>query len=134
MHVLIVDDDEATRFVVKRALGKMGGIQVSEASSGEDALGFLDVHSPDVVLSDYRMPGMSGIELLCLVRERHPHLARLLMSGTLHEDLLKLRAGQGCAEFIFEKPTTTETWAAILGTALGHLGVFPGREEVGASG
>ena len=133
MHVLVVDDDEGTRFVVKRALARLAGVKVSEAPSGEDALRLVAEEDPDVVLSDYRMGGMNGIELLCLVRERHPHVARLLMSGTLDEDLLKLRAGQGCAQFIFEKPLGMSAWEAILTTALGIV-AGPGPADVEGAG
>ena len=80
------------------------------------------------------MGGMNGIELLCLVRKRHPHVARVLMSGTLQEDLLKLRAGQGCAQFVFEKPVGMPAWEAILATSLGIVAGGPAdAEDAGAS-
>lgn len=118
MHVLLVDDDEATRFLIRRALEKRP-VRVSEAASVPEAMGILKAHRVDVILSDYRMPGQTGVDLLCHAQEAQPHAKRVLMSGTLQEDILKLAGGAACAHFIFEKPDRREAWHDLLKVALG---------------
>jgi len=88
-QLLIVDDEPDLRWVL-RGLFADEGFEVREASDGEDALRQLGSDAeqdrlPDVVLSDMRMPNVSGLELLREVRKRHPDLPVVLLSAV--EDL-----------------------------------------------
>jgi CheY-like chemotaxis protein len=78
--MLCVDDN---LFVLQMIESFMEGhFQVTLADSAEEGLNMLEVHGPfDIVLSDYDMPGMKGVEFLCLVAERWPETIRILMSG-----------------------------------------------------
>jgi CheY-like chemotaxis protein len=90
LHVLVVDDDEAIRGLVQLILIEAGH-RVSTARSGEQALGLIDEEVFDLILTDYRMPGMSGAELVGRVRE-HPHggdVPILLVTGTLDDGPLE---------------------------------------------
>ena len=67
MKILVVDDSKAMRMIVRRALRQCevpGGINVVEADSGVTALEQIAAEHPDLVLSDWNMPEMTGIELL----------------------------------------------------------------------
>lgn len=66
MRILIVDDSRAMRMMVKRVLGQVGmrDLELDEASNGREALEMIQANPPDLVLSDWNMPEMSGIELL----------------------------------------------------------------------
>jgi CheY-like chemotaxis protein len=79
-RALVVDDDplvlEATAAVVRSF-----GYSVRTAADGFDALRILREVLPDIILSDLRMPGMSGFELLSIVRRRFPHLPTIAISG-----------------------------------------------------
>src|SRR5687767_10214802 len=80
--VLLVDDDDSVRRVAAQSLRKMG-FRVVEATDGRAALLILE-KSDDVVeliLSDVRMPGLSGDQLADIVSQRWPHLPVLLTSG-----------------------------------------------------
>ena len=61
--VLIVDDNEAARLIMRRTLKVMGIDQVFESSNGQDALSKLMLGPVDLVISDWRMPGMTGLQL-----------------------------------------------------------------------
>lgn len=79
-HILVVDDEGAIRYSISKTLQRVG-YQVSSAASGEEALDLMDVHSFDVVLTDIRMPGLSGVELLARIKERAPDSIVILMTG-----------------------------------------------------
>ncbi|MCA8975414.1 MAG: sigma-54-dependent Fis family transcriptional regulator [Planctomycetes bacterium] len=79
-HILIVDDESDLRWVL-RGLFEDAGFVVAEAADGEEALSLVAEHVPDVVLSDVRMPKMSGDRLLHLLRQREPDLPVILLSA-----------------------------------------------------
>jgi two-component system NtrC family sensor kinase len=78
--VLIVDDDEHVRRALKRVL-KRARARLHEAPDADAALALLAVEPVTVVVSDYRMPGMSGVEFLRVVKERWPRVQRILLTG-----------------------------------------------------
>ena len=78
--VLVVDDDDSTREMLTMALLDEG-YRVEAAFDGDAALARIDARRPDLVLMDVRMPGLSGEELLQLLRERHPGLPVVLTSA-----------------------------------------------------
>jgi DNA-binding NtrC family response regulator len=81
--VLLVEDDEAVRATVRRMLDQQG-FAIIEAARGDDALAFSDAGDPDsltLLVTDTIIPGPGGIELADRVRERHPALRTLIMSG-----------------------------------------------------
>jgi DNA-binding NtrC family response regulator len=84
LQVLVVDDDDAVRETIAETLEEEG-FGVATASGAESALAALARARPDVVLSDIRMPGMDGLELLDLLRARAPDVDVLLM--TAYEDM-----------------------------------------------
>ncbi|WP_416235848.1 nitrogen regulation protein NR(I) [Salinisphaera orenii] len=80
----IVDDDESIRWVLERAL-KSAGIEVTSFPGGAELLDAIDDSAPDVLLTDIRMPGISGLDLLDRVNEIRPDLPIIIM--TAHSDL-----------------------------------------------
>lgn len=83
-EVWVVDDDRSIRWVLEKALAK-GGFQVESFDSPERILDVLGNSQPDVILSDIRMPGMDGLELLGRIHQRSPDLPVIIM--TAHSDL-----------------------------------------------
>jgi len=78
--VLVVDDDERIRSSLRRVLGRMA-CTVLEAPEAATALEILGREPVQVVVSDYRMPGMDGVEFLRIVKERYPATQRVLLTG-----------------------------------------------------
>lgn len=79
-HILVVDDEGAIRYSISKTLQRVG-YQVSAASSGEEALDMLGEQNFDVVLTDIRMPGLTGVELLAKIKEKAPDSIVILMTG-----------------------------------------------------
>lgn len=79
-HVLVVDDEGAIRYSVSKTLQRVG-YTVNEASTGEEALEVMKKERFDVVLTDIRMPGLTGVELLKRIKEVSPDAIVILMTG-----------------------------------------------------
>ncbi len=82
--VWVIDDDRSIRWVLERALQR-AGMDVTSFSSAAGILERLQHQQPKAVISDIRMPGMDGLELLGRIKERHPELPVIIM--TAHSDL-----------------------------------------------
>lgn len=79
-HILVVDDEGAIRYSVSKTLQRVG-YTVHEAASGEEALDMMKKQGYDVVLTDIRMPGLTGVELLKRIKEAAPDAIVILMTG-----------------------------------------------------
>ena len=117
--VWIVDDDRSIRWVIEKALSREG-IAFNSFSSAQDALEALSGGSPEVLVSDIRMPGLSGLELLNAVKQRHPGVPVIVM--TAYSDLdSAVAAFQGGAYEYLPKPFDVDQ-AVEFQLALGPAG------------
>jgi DNA-binding NtrC family response regulator len=80
IRVLIVDDNEVFRRPLQRAL-EAAGFEVVAVPSAEDALEVLDGSPVDVLLTDHRLPGMDGVQLITRIKATHPALAIIVMTA-----------------------------------------------------
>jgi two-component system, NtrC family, nitrogen regulation response regulator GlnG len=100
--IWIIDDDRSIRWVFEKALTREN-IAFKVFASAQEALAALDTATPQVVVSDIRMPGGSGLELLQRIKERHPTLPVIIM--TAYSDLESaVAAFQGGAFEYLPKP------------------------------
>lgn len=79
-HILLVDDEEAIAYVFKRYLER-AGYRVTAAASAADALAIGSAGGVDMLVTDFRMPGMSGASLIERLRERQPGLPALIVTA-----------------------------------------------------
>ena len=79
--VWVVDDDSSIRWVLERALAG-AGLSCTTFESGKEVLDALASKTPDVLLSDIRMPGMDGLTLLKQIKQRHPMLPVIIIRRT----------------------------------------------------
>ncbi|HEX6322056.1 MAG TPA: nitrogen regulation protein NR(I) [Burkholderiales bacterium] len=114
--VWIVDDDRSIRWVIEKALSREG-IAFNSFSSAQDALDALAGDSPEVLVSDIRMPGRSGLELLQAVKQRHPAVPVIVM--TAYSDLdSAVAAFQGGAYEYLPKPFDIDQAVDLIRRAL----------------
>ena len=76
-RLLIVEDDQAQRELLAGFFRELGA-DVLEAGDGAEALGMLEQQAPDVVVTDMRMPGIDGAELMRRVRELNPEIGTIV--------------------------------------------------------
>ena len=98
-YLLIVDDDPRVRASLSRALGA-SDITVSTAANAEEALSAVSKDLPDVLLSDVRMPGLGGLELLTVLRERAPDVDVMLMTAFDDLPLVAAAMREGAVDFL----------------------------------
>lgn len=114
--VWIIDDDRSIRWVFEKALTREN-IPFRTFSSANEALAVLGAETPRVLVSDIRMPGQSGLELLQKAKERHPHLPVIIM--TAYSDLESAVASfQGGAYEYLPKPFDVDHAVELIRRAL----------------
>jgi CheY-like chemotaxis protein len=114
-HVLYVDDEEAIILLMTRLLERRG-FRVSSFTDQSEALAALraDPASFDVVVTDYNMPGMSGLDVAREVRAIRADLPVLLASGYISEELRTLAPAAGIRELIYKPDTVEELCEAVV--------------------
>ena len=80
VNLLLVDDENEFRQTVAKRLMKRG-MNVRQASSGQECLDSIDQNPVDVVVLDVKMPGMDGIETLHRIKEKHPETEVIMLTG-----------------------------------------------------
>ncbi|HEC1009908.1 two-component system response regulator NtrC [Pseudomonas aeruginosa] len=124
--VWIVDDDRSIRWVLEKALQQEGMTTVS-FDSADSVIGRLGRQQPDVIISDIRMPGASGLDLLAQIRELHPRLPVIIM--TAHSDLDSAVASyQGGAFEYLPKPFDVDEAVSLVKRANQHAQEQQGLE------
>lgn len=114
-RIIFVDDEPKVLEGLKRMLRSMRhGWEMAFVESGAEALAALDAKPYDVVVSDMRMPGMDGAQLLTEVMNRHPQTVRIILSGYADQELVMRSVG--AAHQFLSKPCDAET----LKNAVGH--------------
>ena len=114
--VWIIDDDRSIRWVFEKALTREA-IEFKVFSSAEEALDALDREVPQVIVSDIRMPGESGLDLLQQAKVRHPNIPVIIM--TAHSDLESaVTAFQGGAYEYLPKPFDVDHAVELIRRAM----------------
>jgi two-component system, NtrC family, nitrogen regulation response regulator GlnG len=108
--IWIADDDQSIRFVLERALAREG-FTVRSFSNARDVLAAIEIEQPQVLVSDIRMPGGSGIDLLAQVKSKHPGLPVIIMTAYSDLDHAVSAFQRGAFEYLakpFDVPKATE--------------------------
>ncbi|MCA9214468.1 MAG: response regulator [Planctomycetales bacterium] len=119
MKLLIVDDSKAMRMIILRTIRQAGfsDIKTVEASNGVEALEKVASEKPDLILSDWNMPEMKGIDLLKKLREDGCTIPLGFITSESGTDIANEAAESG-AEFIITKPFNAEKFEAVLSPIL----------------
>ncbi|MGN6242582.1 MAG: response regulator [Motilibacteraceae bacterium] len=120
MKILIADDSRVMRQIVTRTLRQAGfdGHDLVEAENGRVALDVVGAEAPDLVLSDWNMPEMSGLELLQALRARGEQVPFGFVTSEGSPDMREKAEAAG-AMFLIAKPFTADTFRDALSPVLG---------------
>lgn len=115
MHILVVDDSRAMRMIVVRTLRQAGfeGHQISEAADGREAFEAVRETRPDLVLSDWNMPTMTGIELIHALRRAGDETPFGFVTSEGSPEMRE-RAEAAGALFLIAKPFNADTFRDAL--------------------
>lgn len=117
-RILVVDDEENLRRVTQLKL-QQAGYEAMTAPDGRQALEMLARHPRDLVLTDLKMPGMSGIDLLRKIKEEYPEVVVIVITafGTIESAVEAMRLG--AYDYII-KPVNAEALRLVISRALEH--------------
>ncbi|MCG8404091.1 MAG: response regulator [Phycisphaerales bacterium] len=106
-RVLLVDDEDNIRTALKRLL-RREDYEICAAANGREALRILEVNPVQLIVSDYRMPGMTGVELLREIRQRWPDTVRIILSGFSEVNAIIAAINEGEIYKFLSKPWNDE--------------------------
>jgi len=113
-HVFFVDDEPKVRLVVRKTLER-AGMEVTCFSSADECMAHLDGERCDLLITDVKMPGRDGIELLTAVKQVHPWLPVVVVTGFGDVPIAVKALKAGAADFI-EKPLDRDIFLETVRT------------------
>ncbi len=114
-RVLLVDDEEDIVWGLSRVLSK-AGYEVLTASNGREALELLKSQPVDVIVTDIKMPELSGLELISEAKKLYPQVAVIVMTARGSEEHMRESYDRGAVEYI-EKPFDLDHFLELVGKA-----------------
>jgi DNA-binding response OmpR family regulator len=119
LRVLAVDDDGSIRLLLADVLEE-AGCRVFTAPDGAEAMDILEEEPVDLLITDYHMPRMNGLDLIRRSRERYPQVAAIMMTGDTRETVAA-EARKSGAYRILLKPFAFEELLLLVGNLRGAM-------------
>jgi len=126
--IMIVDDEPANLRLLERLFRQ--DYKVLTAESGEEALSLLAQHDAALLITDQRMPNMSGLELLKRTAELRPHMVRMILTGYTDVGTLVEAINSGLVYQYLTKPWSNEELRLTAARALEHYESVKARHEL----
>src|SRR5258708_261078 len=115
MNIFLIDDDEIYGEFIQKALGENSGYKINYFTTAEEALGAVNGKLPDVLIIDYRLPGMSGIDLYEMIKSRITDDQKVIMLSALDDGNMVLSFIQkGVRDYVIKDENVIESLRAIL--------------------
>ena len=115
MNIFLIEDDAIYAEFIKKALGDNPGYKINSFITAEDALGAVNGKLPDVLIIDYRLPGMSGIDLYEKIKSRITEHQKVIMLSALDDGNMVLSFIQkGVRDYVIKDENVIESLKAIL--------------------
>lgn len=126
VRVVLVDDHEIVRAGVASLLARQPDIEVvGSASSGEAGIVLVRDLAPDILVVDYRMAGMSGIEVAERVRDEHPEVAVIVLTTSLDDEVVLRSLQAGVRAYVYKDVGAEELIRAVRAVAAGEAVLDP---------
>ena len=115
MKILIIDDEKSVSDYFMQVARTRGHADIDTVSSGEEALTQVIRKDYDLITLDLQMPGVSGLEIIAMLRNMCPHAVISVISGYLPNEISDEVAG--CVDVLIEKPVSVATFSQLLEAA-----------------
>ncbi|MEQ9592310.1 MAG: response regulator [Cyclobacteriaceae bacterium] len=116
MNIFLIEDDEIYAEFIKKALSQNAEYQIQTYATAEDALVAVNGKFPDVMIIDYKLPGMNGIELYEKIKDRVTEDSKVIMLSALDDGNMVLSFIQkGVRDYVIKDENVVESLEAILG-------------------
>jgi response regulator RpfG family c-di-GMP phosphodiesterase len=125
--VLYVDDEMANLIAFRAAFRKDFDVHV--AHSPEEAIEQLNSFHVDVMITDQRMPGMTGIDLVRATKESHPEVVKMILTGFADHEVVMNALNEGLVFRFFEKPWSKQRIASDVTRAYDMLETYRQRKR-----
>jgi CheY-like chemotaxis protein len=116
-RILIVDDDLYQVKMLKAGLAKLPNCEIEIAISGQEALDLFSRQTFDLLITDYRMPNMNGLQLAQAVRQQYPRMHIIMLTAFSHEVLAK-QTELSSVQLVLEKPVDLKHFRTAVQAAL----------------
>ena len=114
IRVLLVEDNQVFREALELLLGMRADVEVVAAvGDGAEAVAACNKHVPDVVLMDYRLPGMDGVQATAAVKETHPEIAVVCLTASANSREVEALYAAGAAACLTKDQELEEIVGAI---------------------
>lgn len=113
-RILVVDDEANVALTLKAGLARLPNCQVSVAASGQEALGLFAQRPFDLLVSDFKMPGMDGLALAGRVRQLYPATSIVLVTAYSSDELREQAARLSIAQVLDKPVKISDVRAAAL--------------------
>ena len=122
MKILLVDDSKTMRNIQRSVLTQLGHTQIEEACDGQEAWRMFSQRSAEIgmVVTDQKMPGLTGLELLRFVARTEPRVVRILSTAYTETDLVTAAMREGLIDYFISKPWELDRVAAVLRQGVEH--------------
>jgi DNA-binding NtrC family response regulator len=126
--IIVVDDEPANLRLLERLFRQ--DYQIITAESGEEALRLLGQHAAALLITDQRMPGMTGVELLKHTATIRPHMVRIILTGYTDVDALVEAINSGLVYKYVTKPWNNDELRLTVSRALAHYETTKAHHEL----
>ncbi len=126
IRVVLAEDHALVREGIRALLQDLSGIEVvAEAGNGQDALRLIELHQPDVVLTDIAMPGLNGLEVAARAAKQFPDVRVIILSMHADEEYVWQALRAGAAGYLHKESDPVELELAIRAAARGETYLSP---------
>lgn len=111
-RILLVDDESSLLYLLSFVL-EADGIKTEKATNGAEAVAALEGMDFDLIITDFNMPGMHGVELAKIAKKRLPHIPIIMITGEIGPDIVEMAGKAGISRTLY-KPLNMEKLLATI--------------------
>ena len=119
-RILLVDDDVCFLYIL-RFLLESESIKTEKATNGAEAVAVLDKMEFDLIITDFSMPVMNGVELAKIAKKRFPHIPIIMITGEIGPDIFEMAEKAGVSRTLYKPLNMEELLATIRRYSIGGV-------------